>query len=245
MSNLAKVLVASAAVVAVAVVGINLVPGRPSGAGAVAPSASPSASSVAPSASPSPTPEPTASLVAHTIRPCCLEDVQGLGSMTFAITAPSSWDVWEGLGVWPRGPGNGPPDGAYVGLYPGGDVYSEPCLTDAEASADVLVGPTVDDLVTALVDHPALDVTAPVDVTLAGYSGRYLDLTVPDDISECAAYMPMNHHIYAQGPGQRWHMWILDVDGVRLLVETNDYAGTPAERLAEEQAIVESLVITP
>jgi hypothetical protein len=40
-------------------------------------------------------------------------------------------------------------------------------------------------------------------------------------------------------------MWILDVDGVRVLVETNDYPGTSADRLAEEQAIIESLVITP
>jgi len=40
-------------------------------------------------------------------------------------------------------------------------------------------------------------------------------------------------------------MWILDVDGVRVLVETNDYAGTAADRLAEEQAIVDSIEITP
>jgi hypothetical protein len=245
MNNFAKVLIATAAVAAVAVVGINLLPGSQSGAGGVTPSASPSAPSVAPSASPSPTPEPTASLVTHAIRPCCLEDFPGLNSMTFAILAPASWEAWEGFGVWPVGQGNAPPDGAYVGLYPGGNLYSAPCLTDEEAGADVPVGPTVDDLVTALVDHPSLDVTAPVDVTLAGYSGTYLDLTVPDDISECVRYMPMDHHIYAQGPGQRWHMWILDVDGVRVLVEGNDYPDTPAETLAEEQAIIESLVITP
>jgi hypothetical protein len=99
--------------------------------------------------------------------------------------------------------------------------------------------------VTALVVHPSLDVTDPVDVTLAGYSGTYLDLTIPDDISECVRYMPTDRHIYAQGPGQRWHMWILDVDGVRVQVETNDYPGTAPEQLAEEQAIIESLVITP
>ena len=40
-------------------------------------------------------------------------------------------------------------------------------------------------------------------------------------------------------------MWILDVDGVRVLVEGNDYPVTPPETLTEEQAIIESLVITP
>ncbi len=192
-----------------------------------------------------PTPEPTASLVAHTLRPCCLDEDSRAASMTFAIMAPPSWEAWEGLGVWPVGQGNDPPDGAYVGLYLGGNVFSEPCLTNEDASADLPVGPTVHDLVTALVDHPSLDVTAPVDATLAGYSGTYLDLTVPDDISKCVRYMPVDHHIYAQGPSQRWHMWILDVDGVRVLVETNDYAGTPADRLAQEQTIVDSLEITP
>jgi hypothetical protein len=245
MNNFAKALVATAAVVAVAVVGINLLPGNPSGTGGVTPSASPSAPSVAPSASPRPTPEPTASLVAYTIKSCCTEDNSRLDSMTFAIMAPARWEPWEDSGVWPVGQGNDPPGGAFVGLYPGGNLYSEPCLTDEEADADVPVGPTVDDLVTALVDHSSLDVTDPVDVTFAGYSGKYLDLTVPEDISECALYQPMDHHIYAQGPRQRWHMWILDVDGTRLVVETNDYPGTSAERLAEEQAIIDSLQITP
>lgn len=196
-----------------------------------------------------PTPEPSASLVAHTIRPCCTEDDPRFDSMTFAIKAPPSWEAWVDdsavLGVWPVGQENDPPDGAFMGLYPGGNLFSDPCVTDEEAGADVPVGPTVDDLVAALVDHPSLDVTAPVDVTLAGYSGKYLDLAVPDDISECVRYMPMDHHIYAQGPGQRWHMWVLDVVGVRVLVETNDYAGTSAQRLAEEQAMIDSLEINP
>jgi hypothetical protein len=245
MNTYAKVLVAMAAVVAVAVVGINLLPGSLPGVGGLPPAASPSTPPPSPSLSPSPTPEPTASLVAHAIRPCCTEDDPRYGSMTFAVMAPPTWEVYDDLGVWPVGQANDPPDGAFVGLYPGGNLFSNPCLTDEEAGADVPVGRTVDDLVKAFVDHPSLDVTAPVDVTLAGYSGTYLDLTIPDDISECVRYKPLDRHIYAQGPGQRWHLWILDVNGVRVIVETNDYAGTSPERLAEQQAIIESLEITP
>jgi len=236
--------IGAAAVVVVLVGGAQLLrpPAQEGGVGA--PSATP-VPTVAPTSNPTPepTPKPTASPVARAIKPCCTEDHPEFDAMTFAITAPPTWEAFEDLGVALRG--NDPPDGAFVGLYPGGNLYSDPCLTDENAAADVPVGPTVDDLVTALVDHPSLDVTAPVDVTLAGYSGTYLDLTVPDDISNCVRYMPMDHHIYAQGPGQRWHMWILDVDGVRVLAETNDYPGTTPETLAEEPAIVESLVITP
>jgi hypothetical protein len=197
-----------------------------------------------------PTQEPSVSLVSHALRPFGPggfdDENPRAASITFTFDAPASWETFEELGVSIGG--NDWPDGAYVGFYPPEvALFSEPCQTEevAEADADVPVGPTVDDLVTSLVDHPSLDVTAPVDVTLAGYSGMYLDLTIPDDISECARYTPMDHHIYAQGPGQRWHMWILDVNGTRVLVETNDYAGTSAGRLAEEQAIVDSLEITP
>jgi hypothetical protein len=241
-------------VAVVAVVGINLLPGSQTGVGGSSPTASPSATPPSPSPSPSPTSEPTASLVAHTVTPFNPVGVDGetdprAASMTFDFTAPPSWEAFGELGVtsgWDTSPSG---DDAYVGFYRGSGLFSEPCRTveqEAEPVADIPVGPTVDDLVTALVDHPSLDVTDPVDVTLAGYSGKYLDLTIPDDISECAHYRPMDvQHHYAQGPGQRWHMWILDVDGVRVLVEKNDYPAAPPETLAEEQAIIESLVITP
>jgi hypothetical protein len=249
MNNFAKVLVATAAVAVVAVVGINLLPGSLTGAGGTPPRSSPSTPLPSPSASPNPTPQPT--LVAYEVQPCCTERLPRYASMTFAIMAPPSWEPWDddasGLVLGVTAGWDTPTDGdeAFVGLYPGGNLYSDPCTTAEDAAADVPVGPSVDDLVTALVHHPSLDVTAPVDVTLAGYSGKYLDLTVPNDISKCVQYRPMDRHIYAQGPGQRWHMWILDVDGVRVVVETNDYAGTPADWLAEEPAIVNSLVITP
>jgi hypothetical protein len=250
MNNLARVLVATAAVVVVAVVGINLFPGSPSGAGGSPPPASPSAP-VAPSTSPSPSPtrEPSASLVTRTLTPFGPEGFNDTdpraASITFTFDAPASWAKFEEIGVWIDG--NGPPYGADLMFLPAGGLFNDPCLTaeEADGAADIPVGPTVDDLVSALVDHPSLDVTSPVDVTLAGYSGTYLDLLVPDDISACAYYKPMDGHHYAQGPGQRWHMWVLDIGGVRVLVETNDFAGTPAQRLAEEQAMIDSLVITP
>jgi len=196
-----------------------------------------------------PSQEPSASLVTHALTPfgpSGFDDQDPrAASITFTFDAPASWEPFEGIGVWIDD--NAPPDGAYMGIYRGSALFSDPCLTqeEAEADADVPVGPTVDDLVTALVDHPSLDMSSPVDVTLAGYSGTYLDLLVPDDISACATYRPMDGHIYAQGPGQRWHMWVIDVGGVRALVETNDFAGTSAQRLAEEQAMIDSLEINP
>ena len=43
-------------------------------------------------------------------------------------------------------------------------------------------GPTVDDLVEALVSQPLRNASSPTDVTLAGYRGRYLEWSVPSDM---------------------------------------------------------------
>ncbi len=250
MNNTLKVALGAAAVLVVAVAAFNLLPGDGSGAGGVPPSPSMS-STQEPSLSP--TPVPTASLVTHAMAPFGPDGFDDkdprAASIRFTFDAPASWEPLQereelGVGIDDSGPANE----AFFGFYRVVGLYSDPCLTEEEEKTDAglnPVGPTVDDLVTALVDHPSLDVTSPVDVTLAGFSGKYLDLQVPDDISACFTYKPMFGHIWAQGPGQRWHMWVLDVGGVRVLVETNDYAGTSAERLAEEQAMIDSLEITP
>jgi hypothetical protein len=244
MNTYAKLIGAAAAVLVVAVVGYQFLP-RNGGSGAQ-PTAPPTAQ---PSPSASPTPVPTASLVAHALTPFGTGEDQfdtedsRYDSMTFAVTAPPSWEAFGQVSVVIDG--DGPPDGAAVWFWPGDDLFSEPCRPSDEQPADSPVGPTVDDFVTALVEHPSLDVTAPVEVTLAGYSGMYLTLTIPDDISGCDTYRPFgDSHIYAQGPGQRWHMWVLDVNGVRVVVESNDFPGTSPQRLAEMQSIVDSLVIT-
>jgi hypothetical protein len=40
---------------------------------------------------------------------------------------------------------------------------------------------------------------------------------------------------------RRWHIWILDVGGTRVVVLTQDYARTTAAELATMQAIVDSI----
>ncbi|HEU0235657.1 MAG TPA: hypothetical protein VFR14_04355, partial [Candidatus Limnocylindrales bacterium] len=124
-------------------------------------------------------------------------------------------------------------------------LYSDPCRPDDLLGADVEVGPTVEDFATALDSHPLLDVTTPVEVPLAGYSGMYLEIQVPADISECFRYRPIDATIYAQGPSHRWRYWILDVDGIRAVIQAYDYPETSIQRRTELQAIVDSIEITP
>ena len=68
--------------------------------------------------------------------------------------------------------------------------------------ADPPVGPSVDDLATALADLAPFQVTSPPkDVTIYGYSGKHLELTVPD--------MPFEHRgdvtLYTECTGFDWH----------------------------------------
>ena len=166
--------------------------------------------------------------------------------MQVTFTVP---DGWAGVGteaIWLTDKGMGAPDGAGLLLGRGAWLLSDPCTKAQHAvAADVEVGPSVDDFANALADHPLLDVTDPVDVTLAGYSGKYVDLNVPADISKCEVYRPWDPGIFAQGPSNHWHLWILDVDGLRLVVQSGDYPGTSATHRSELQAIVGSIQIEP
>ena len=161
------------------------------------------------------------------------------------LTVP---DGWAGIAdtIWLADKGNGAPDGAGLLLGRGAWLLTDPC-TKAEHAIppDIEVGPSVDDFANAIADHPLLDATDPVDVTLAGYSGKYVDLQVPADISKCEVYRPFDPGIFAQGPSHRWHLWILDVDGLRFVVQSTDYPGTSAKHRAELAAIVESITIEP
>jgi hypothetical protein len=268
MNNYAKVAIAAAAVAVVAVVGINLLP-RSGGVGGPGQTPSPSptrslTASPSPSLSPSPAGIPDGPLAAGTYatqpfsgnadlcmgQAGCTESAAD-NSIRITLTVP---DGWAGIGgtIWRAVENNSPPGGAGLLFSRGPWLYSQPC--GGSPGPDIPTGITVDDFVTALVEHPDLDVTSPVDVTLAGHSGKYLELQAPANIAtnqdnpgpgECSYYFVWEPGIYAQGPNHLWHIWVLDVDGVRVVVRSDTYPGTTAEVKAQLTAIVNSIQIAP
>ena len=179
-------------------------------------------------------------------QPGCTESAAD-DTIRFTLTVPEGWAGTSFESLWLRDNRSQPPAGAGMIFVRGGWLHTEPCTSgDPPDIPDIMVGPTVDDFANALADHPRLDTTTPVAVTLAGYSGKYLDLQVPADISACpTSYFPWEPGLYAAGPNQRWHLWILDVDGTRVVVHATDYVGTSAEDQAELRAIVDSIQIQP
>jgi hypothetical protein len=114
-------------------------------------------------------------------------------------------------------------------------------------------GPTVDDLVTALVDMPNIEATNPVDVTIGGYQGKQLTLTAPDSFAGCTLDTPGEYLIWrlplgatmTMPPSQRTRVWILDVDGERLVIDTSDVAQATDQQRAEIDALLESVRLAP
>ena len=117
-------------------------------------------------------------------------------------------------------------------------------------------GPSVDDLANALVSLEDFETTAPVDVTVSGYEGKRVALTVPMDADVDPAADPhsaschggkfsLSSDRWYQSTGQSDDMWILDVDGERQLVVASNTQFTPNVVRAQLEAMVASLEIEP
>jgi hypothetical protein len=132
--------------------------------------------------------------------------------------------------------------------------------------ADPPVGPTVEDLAAGLADLAPFRVTSPpADVTMYGYQGKHLELTVPDLPVESdgehgvsfvgciggglASWIDANEEgepfFGHTRPGDTEEFWILDVEGTRVMIAAERTPGSPAQYLAEQRAILDSIRIEP
>jgi hypothetical protein len=236
MSIQLRLAIAAAAVVVVAVIGINFLPGRVSGPGA----------SPTPTAEPSPSPTALAytwpnPILAGTYSTEFTWDVP----FAVTLTVPDGWESRDIEVV--RDPV------LTVAFALVGNVYADPC---AHVLQDPPLGPSVDDLADAIASLPGVDATAPTAVTLAGYTGKYVEFSVRSD-SGCLPSQvlvwsdPEGSHLPvgplgpptwgAERPNSR--VWILDVKGERFVVSALwSSTATPAD-LAELQAVVDSIRI--
>ena len=130
-------------------------------------------------------------------------------------------------------------------------VYGDPCrwtTTKPDRPAT-----TVDEMIAALRSQVSRDATAPVDVSIGGYSGKSITLHVPanavfsdcdqgtfgswTELSEGGGTQPAR---YSQGPGQIDELWVMDIDGVITVIDGAYFGTTPDEHVEELRAIVES-----
>lgn len=121
-------------------------------------------------------------------------------------------------------------DKATMGAATVDNVAVDPCQPEL-GFQDPAVGPTVDDLVTALGNVPGLTFSAPAEVSQDGYSGVRLDYVPPDEFDNCLDDMseailmsvdgsvPADHgHIAAPSGDDPVSLYIYDVDGTRVVI---------------------------
>lgn len=145
-----------------------------------------------------------------------------------------------------------------VSVWDVGEVPRDPCHWQGTMSDP---GPTVDDLVEALAAQRYRHATEPTDVTLGGYEGRLLELSVPKDwvvtgdadFEGCDVEPSNGHRDFVSwlgnGEGERYmlvagqieRVWVVDVDGQRLVVDAIYQPETPQEVRDELVGIVESI----
>jgi hypothetical protein len=204
---------------------------------------------VGPTAAPAPQPFPDDVPLAIGQYILSGDALYGVPPLTISFFVPSDrWVSW--------GPGlltNESDTHANVGLSFAGvtNLYADSCRWDSAGAQDPIVGPTVDDLVAALAKLPHVAATAPVDVQLAGHSGRYIELAIDDDIRfpDCDRgevhfwIEQQGRSRYYQGPGQIEQFWVLDVDGVRLVVEGSLFPGASTANRDELRQVLDSLAI--
>ena len=107
-------------------------------------------------------------------------------------------------------------------------------------------GPTVADLATALAAQPRLRGTNPVPVTIGGHDGLYVELTRP--AANCPGQvlwfapriMHTAYHDRFIDPGDVARIWILDVDGHRVVIDAIHPADASDAEVAELTQMVES-----
>ena len=106
-------------------------------------------------------------------------------------------------------------------------VFRDPCGSTRHSKYDTArnPGPTVADLAEALVAQRGAQTSGPAPVTIDGHSGLYLEYRVSDRVN-VAGCEDQTFDIFTTGPGgwyleasrERAGIWILDVDGDRVVL---------------------------
>ena len=268
MNKLLAIGLGVAAVVAVLLVGPNLLPSNSTGPGGQpTPSAEPSepAPSTAPSQAPTsaaPTGSPDGSLPEG--RFTVLDLGAPGGSLAFAVTIPGpGWTSLPDFGGLLKGEDSDPPEAAMLfWSWPAGttlDVFGDACRW--ESTRPTTPAATVDEIASALAAQAPRDASTPVDVTIGGHDGKHVTLHVPDDApTRAEAFKDCDGGEFAsygetgktgvdglarthQGPGQVDELWILDVDGRLAIIDVMYRPDTSDELIEEMRTIVESTTV--
>jgi hypothetical protein len=158
--------------------------------------------------------------------------------LRISFTVPDGWFkgnvpfvVWEST------------SNSNVGFHAPANLLSDPCDPGA-GMLDPAVGPTAAEFAAALGTVEGLTVSEPVDVTLAGYPGKQVDISAnPDACPELGLWDFSGILVPGPDSGASDRLWILDVDGTRLIVASRLRAESSPDVAQALQDVVDSVHI--
>lgn len=251
---------AAAAVIVVVIVGAQLIGSPGGGLGADPP---PSATSE-PTPQPSEEAPPSPSADAEFPRALVVTNT-GAPVRTTVSAMSSGWVPLAGLdAVTKDDDGLDPPESVGGALlawaWPAGtgfNVYGDPCQWTTTLPESLATTP--DEIAAAFAAQALTEPTTPVDVTVGGYSGKAVTLSVPmtydipgaereERFAECDESVFGFYGIEgeseparnAQGAGQIDELWILDVEGSIVIIDATYAPAAPPDLVEEMRAMAES-----
>jgi hypothetical protein len=235
--NLVRLAATAAAVVLVAVIGVNLLPGgNPPGG--------------QPTNSPNVTTSPASSLTAEPSAVARAVDITyDPYPFRLSLTLPAGWEGTDGDFVVQKPYSGDPPRTLAIATWIVGNVYTDGCQWEGSLLNPPL-GPSVDDLANALSGLEDRETTVPVDVVLDGFAGKELEMTIPDidfatcDNSEFRSWVdPTGIPRFHQGPLEHSRILILDVDGTRVLIFGRNFPASSAADVAALNQLIDTIQI--
>ena len=256
MNNAVRIALAAAAVVVIAFLGYQLLSGLD--VGGLGPTETPQpVSSLAPSAGPSIPGLPGTVMSPEMLTPGTYSvRPEIIDAPRVEVTVPAGWTGF-GFGI-SKNDSMSPPAGVGITFWGGPMyVYEDPCRWES-SRPNAPVGPSVDEMVVALSAQAMRNATAPTELTVDGFAGKAIELTVPADIAfdpengfvDCDGRLEFRSWILEKGlssyslqaaPGQHDQVWIIDVNGTRVIIDASFYEATSATDMADLQAVLESI----
>ena len=177
-----------------------------------------------------------------------VDKVDGTPTTRILVTVGAGWSS-DGWGIY-KGSGHlwmtfSRPDRVFLDACHWSDGFYPGPLT------------TLDGLVAALTEQGGwVDVTTPTDISVDGYAGKAFQRKSPARFSDCSSSFAAfrswenedengNKGWSYYPPGDSESLWVLDLDGTIIILETRVQKGQPAAAHAEIAAVLDSIRIEP
>ena len=170
-----------------------------------------------------------------------------IGRVRFTFTIPDGWvgPPVPGFAVIKEGPTE--QGGIILSFWSPANVYADVC--DHRSLLDPAVGPGVGDLASAFAGQSGTEAAGPTAITVDGYHGQLVELSIRTEVADCPGpiwlWLDNDDGKRSTDSDEDNELWILDVDGERVVIDVVSGPETAEEARAELRTIFDTIQIEP